>query len=71
MAKGRCVTAKLEVMPSVLALMQEYKKMHPQARDADAYGAAYKAMHQEMQRQTMMIKSEIFGPDYYLKVWGL
>ena len=67
---GRCVTAKLEVMPNVLSLMKEYKKMHPHANDRDAYGAAYMAFKEEMVRQTMLMKTDIFGPEYYLKIGG-
>lgn len=65
MANGRCITAQLEIMPSVLALQCEYKKMHPQANDKDAYGAAYTAFKEEMTRQTMDLKQRYCGIRYY------
>lgn len=61
MPKSRCVTARLEIMPSVLALTTEYMKLHPGCNHKDAQGAAYMALHQELQRQTIMLKEEIFG----------
>ncbi len=61
MAKGYGVPARLEIMPSVLALKVEYKKIHPGAHDADAMGAAYMAFREEMQRQTVLMKESIFG----------
>lgn len=61
MAKGYGIPARLEIMPSVLALKTEYKKIHPQACDSDALGAAYMAFRQEMQRQTILLKEQIFN----------
>ncbi len=61
MAKGYGIPARMEIMPSVLALKTEYKKIHPQACDADAMGAAYIAFREEMQRQTVFMKESIFG----------
>jgi hypothetical protein len=47
-------------MPSVLALKQEYKRMHPHSCDEDAQGAAYMAMREELVRQTLTLKENIF-----------
>lgn len=52
----KCVTARLEIMPSVLALAREYKRMHPHVCEQDAQGAAYRALHEEMVRQTLSLK---------------
>lgn len=65
MANGRCIPAHLEIMPAVLNLANEYRRMHPQANDKDAYGAAYRALHDEMTRQTMEMKEKILGPNFY------
>jgi hypothetical protein len=55
----KCVTARLEIMPSVLELKREYKRMYPHVCDADAQGAAYMALREEMQRQTVALKEAI------------
>lgn len=59
MPKGNCIPAHLEIMPSVLKLMREYKRMHPEANSKDAYGAAYQALREEMIRQTLALKENI------------
>jgi hypothetical protein len=58
-AKGRCIRADIEIMPQVLGLMREYKRLHPKANDKDAYGAAYLALREEMVRQTLALKENI------------
>lgn len=57
--EGKCITARLEIMPNVLSLMKEYKRLHPTANDQDAYGAAYTAFHAEMTMQTLVMKARI------------
>lgn len=57
----KCVTARLEIMPSVLALAKEYKRLHPQACEQDAQGAAYMALREELTRQTLALKESILN----------
>lgn len=53
------ITAKLEVMPHVIALASEYRLMHPHTCWQDAQGAAYMAFREECQRSTIAMKERI------------